>query len=75
MRVETNGRELSVLLDQYNHEIDKLKSKLLCGVPWEELVSTRKKITELAIAIHNAHDDKITQYVAEKPQNEIVAAE
>ena len=55
MHVETRTQGLSYLLDLYNKEIDILKAKLLNGVPWEEMATTRKNITELAVAIHKSH--------------------
>jgi hypothetical protein len=61
MHIETSDKDLSVILDLYNNEIDTLKSKLLNGVPWEELVMLRRNITELAIAIHKSHKDKTGQ--------------
>ena len=67
MQIKTNGIAFSTLLELYNLEIDKLKSKLLSGVPWEELATTRKNITEPAIAIHRHHDNAKS---ATKEQNE-----
>jgi hypothetical protein len=61
MHIETRDKDLSAILDLYNKEIDTLKSKLLNGVPWEELVMVRRNITELAIAIHKSHKDKTGQ--------------
>jgi hypothetical protein len=58
MHIETTGKDLSALLELYNKEIDTLKSKLLNGIPWEELVDVRRNITELAIAIHKLHNYK-----------------
>lgn len=58
MHIETTGKDLSALLELYNKEIDTLKSKLLNGIPWEELVNVRRNITELAIAIHKLHNYK-----------------
>jgi len=60
MHIETKGKELPVLLELYNREIDTLKAKLLNGVPWQDLVVTRKNITELAVAIHKSHSGKAT---------------
>ena len=60
MHIETKGKDLSALLELYNKEIDTLKSKLLNGIPWEELVAVRRNITELAIAIHRLHNYKLT---------------
>lgn len=59
MNIETKGKDLSALLDLYNKEIDTLKSKLLNGIPWEELITVRRNITELAIAIHRSHNYNI----------------
>lgn len=56
MHTETSGKNLSALLDLYNKEIDTLKSKLLNGIPWEDLVAVRRNITELAIAIQKLHN-------------------
>lgn len=58
MHIETRSKDLAALLELYNKEIDTLKSKLLNGIPWEELVSVRRNITELAIAIHRYHGCK-----------------
>jgi hypothetical protein len=63
MHIETKGKGLSALLDLYNKEIDILKSKLLIRIPWEELVVTRKNITELAIAIHKCHNNKVPEKI------------
>lgn len=60
MHIETNGKNLSDLLYLYNKEIDKLKSKLLNGIPWEELITVRRNITELAIAIHKSQHANAT---------------
>jgi hypothetical protein len=60
MHIETNGKTVSVLIDLYNKEIDTLKSKLLNGIPWEELLTTRENITNLAIAIHKTYDHKVS---------------
>ena len=59
MHIETTGKDLSALLELYNKEIDTLKSKLLNGIPWEELVNVRRNITELAIAIYKLHNYKV----------------
>ena len=58
MHIETKSNDLSALLDRYNKEIDTLKAKLLNGVPWEELITVRTNITELAIAIHTSHNSE-----------------
>jgi len=58
MHIETRGKDLTTLLNLYNQEIDTLKSKLLNGIPWEELSHTRKNITELALAIHRSHSTR-----------------
>ena len=68
MHIETRTKDLSKLLDLYNREIDALKAKLLNGVPWEEMETTRKNITELAVAIHKSHAGK-------KVHNEVYAIE
>ena len=53
--MQIERKEISVLLEQYNQQIDTLKSKLLNGIPWEDLTTVRHNITELAIAIHKSH--------------------
>ena len=59
MHIETQGKDLISLITLYNQEIDILKSKLLNGVPWEELIHCRKNITELAVAIHKSSGYKV----------------
>lgn len=59
MHIETKSKTVSALIDLYNKEIDTLKSKLLNGIPWEELLITRENITNLAIAIHKTYDHKM----------------
>ena len=65
MNIETNNKTLSALIDLYNKEIDTLKSKLLNGIPWEDLLSTRENITNLAIAIHKTYDHKMPDGINE----------
>lgn len=74
MQIETNGKDLSALLDLYNREIDKLKSKLLSGSSWEELSTTRKNITGLAIAIHRSHHYDVNSAVDEQKHDPPVTA-
>ena len=66
MNSKINSHDLSVLLDLYNKEIDTLKSKLLNGIPWEELKTTRKNITWLAITIHKSCNYIVDQTVLKK---------
>ena len=77
MHIETKGKDLATLLHLYNQEINTLKSKLLNGIPWEKLVTTRRNITELAIAIHKSHGfdlpeerDSLRGSIARKAQQE-----
>lgn len=58
MHIETKDKTLSDLLALYNSEIDTLKSKLLNGIPWEDLIAVRKNITELGLEIHRCCSDK-----------------
>lgn len=46
------GEALEALMTQYNHEIDRLKSRMLLGESWEALYEQRSRITTLAQAIH-----------------------
>jgi flagellar biosynthesis chaperone FliJ len=57
--MQSEKKELSVLLDQYNQQIDTLKSKLLNGVSWEDLQTLRRSITQLGIAIQKTYDYKL----------------
>jgi hypothetical protein len=52
--MEMNWSELDVeiLRDAYENEASKLKTSLLNGSTWEEMKDQRKKVTELAIALH-----------------------
>jgi hypothetical protein len=68
MHIETNGKTISVLIDLYNKEIDTLKSKLLNGIPWEELLITRENITNLAVAIHKTYDHKKADHEDTMPE-------
>jgi hypothetical protein len=72
MDIETKGKDLSDLFDLYNKEIDTLKSKLLNGIPWEELVTVRRNITELAIAIHKSQNYSTSETLVfgESPDDE-----
>jgi hypothetical protein len=47
-----------------------LKAKLLNGIPWEELVVTRKNITELAIAIHKSSHYKVADSIEPVSSND-----
>jgi hypothetical protein len=55
MQLDITNSDLQTLLTLYNHEIDKLKEKLLNGESWENLKPVRLNITGLAIAIQKAH--------------------
>lgn len=52
--MEMNWSELDVdsLRDAYEIEAAKLKSSLLNGASWDDLKGQRKKVTDLAIALH-----------------------
>jgi hypothetical protein len=52
--MEMNWKDLEVdaLRQAYETESSKLKTFLLNGVSWEEMKDQRKKVTELAIALH-----------------------
>jgi hypothetical protein len=52
--MEMNWSELDVevLRDTYESEASKLKTSLLNGATWEEMKDQRKRVTELAIALH-----------------------
>lgn len=55
MQLDITNSDLQTLLALYNHEIDKLKEKLLNGETWEDVKPVRRNITELAIAIQKSH--------------------
>lgn len=44
--------DVDVLRETYEDEASKLKTSLLNGDSWEEMKDQRKKVTELAIALH-----------------------
>jgi hypothetical protein len=44
--------DVNELRDTYEKESAKLKASLLSGTSWEALKDQRKKVTELAIALH-----------------------
>ena len=78
MQIETKDKDLSALLELYNKEIDILKSKLLNGIPWEELVPVRRNIIELAIAIQKSHNYIVTDemlLLKETPDQESLKGE
>lgn len=52
--MEMNWSELDVdaLRDAYEKESARLKASLISGSSWEEMKDQRKKVTELAIALH-----------------------
>ena len=52
--MDVNWTELDVesLKNVYEKESAKLKASLLSGTPWEAKKDQRKKVTELAIALH-----------------------
>ena len=63
MHHELKTKDLPTLLALYNQEIEQLKSRLLEGDSWEQLATTRRNITELAIAIHRRHNHMVPKYI------------
>jgi hypothetical protein len=56
--MQIEEKELSVLLDQYNRQLDALKSKLLNWGSWEKLQTLRRSITGPGIAIQKTYHYK-----------------
>jgi hypothetical protein len=52
MELNWSDLDVDVLKNVYEKESAKLKASLLSGTPWEEMKDQRKKVTELAIALH-----------------------
>jgi hypothetical protein len=52
--METNWSDLDVdtLREAYEKESAQLKASLLSGTSWEDMKDQRKKVTDLAIALH-----------------------
>lgn len=52
--MEINGTEMDLgsLKNSYDKELANLKALLLSGSSWEDMKDQRKKVTELAIALH-----------------------
>jgi hypothetical protein len=52
--MEMNGSEMDLgsLKNNYEKELANLKALLLGGSSWDEMKDQRKKVTELAIALH-----------------------
>jgi len=52
--METNWSEmeLGLLKTNYEKELANLKALLLSGSSWDDMKDQRKKVTELAIALH-----------------------
>ena len=46
------GLDLNMLKIMYDNEASILKNALLNGASWEEVKDQRRKVTELAIAVH-----------------------
>ena len=46
------GLDLNILKTMYEKEATVLKNALLNGASWEEVKDQRRKVTELAIAMH-----------------------
>ena len=52
MEMNWSELDLDALRDAYETEASRLKTSLLNGASWEEMKDQRKKVTELAIALH-----------------------
>lgn len=52
MEMNWSDLDTDALRDAYEKESAKLKASLLNGTSWEEMKDQRKKVTELAIALH-----------------------
>lgn len=52
MEMNWNEMDVDQLRDVYETESSRLKASLISGTSWEELKDQRKKVTELAIALH-----------------------
>lgn len=54
LAMEMNWSELDIdsLREAYETEAAKLKASLLNGTSWDDLRDQRKKVTDLAIALH-----------------------
>jgi hypothetical protein len=46
------GLEFETLKDLYEKENSELKRKLLAGMSWEQTKDQRKRVTEIASALH-----------------------
>lgn len=69
MQNKPKGKDIESLLSQYNHEIDKLKEKLLNGESWDNLVENRNQITRLAIAVHRSNTTDDNSGIADQLQS------
>jgi hypothetical protein len=52
MEMNWDRLDTDALKEAYEKESAKLKASLLNGSSWEEMKDQRKKVTELAIALH-----------------------
>jgi hypothetical protein len=52
MEMNWNEMDIDDLRNFYETESSKLKASLISGTSWEELKDQRKKVTDLAIALH-----------------------
>jgi len=52
MDMNWSEMDLGLLKNSYEKELANLKALLLSGSSWEEMKDQRKKVTELAIALH-----------------------
>jgi hypothetical protein len=52
MEMNWSDMNADALRDAYEKESAKLRSALLNGSSWEEMKDQRRKVTELAIALH-----------------------
>ena len=63
MQTDATNQEMQELLELYNREIAVLKSRLLNGETWEDLLEQRKSITEIAIKLHKLHNHIVPEYM------------
>jgi len=52
MEVNWSDLDIDALREAYEKESAQLKASLLSGTLWDDMKDQRKKVTELAIALH-----------------------
>ena len=68
MNPSSNSPDLVALLDQYTRAIETLKQQLLSGgESWEGLIDHRRRVTELAAAIHKKEPGLNLLHLTERP--------